>query len=211
MYILLLEKQIKIEVIKIKRFKNDNELIAAIYDYIESKDEPELLNKISKYPGMTFAIIGITDNCHLIYSYNRMLEILETNNLLTEQQAIQKIENMIISHANDEYAPIIIYPIDNKSAYDLNNDLVNMFGDNLESMNIIQFPDMAESCIGITQDNKLMYSYNKMMEQLMAQGFTDADAIEYLDTNTIRTAEYLQQPYIEYPIGIISIDKDCFD
>lgn len=197
--------------ITIKRFNNDEELTANLEEFIENRDEPELLNKISKYPGMTFAIIGITDNCHLIYSYNRMLKILETDNLLTEQQAIQKIENMIISHANDEYAPIIIYPVDNKSAYDLNNDLINMFGDNLEKMNIIQFPDMAESCIGITQDNKLMYSYNKMMEQLMAQGFTDTDAIEYLDTNTIRTAEYLQQPYIEYPIGILGVDEDCFD
>ena len=197
--------------ITIKRFNNDNELTANLEEFIENRDEPELLNKISKYPGMTFAIIGITDNCRLIYSYNRMLEILETNNLLTEQQAIQKIENMIISHANDEYAPIIIYPIDNKSAYDLNNDLINMFGTNLDSINIIQFPDMAESCIGITQDNKLVYSYTKMIDQLIAQGNTATEAIEYLDTNTVRTADYLQQPYIEYPIGIIGIDEDCFD
>ena len=185
--------------------------MAAMYDYIESKDDPDLSHKIIRYPGMSYAIVGITDDCHIIYSYERILEILENNNLLTEDQAIQKIQNMIITHANNEYAPIIIYPIDNRSAYDLNNDLINMFGTNLDNMNIIQFPDMAESCIGITQDNKLVYSYTKMIDQLVAQGNTTTEAIEYLDTNTVRTADYLQQPYIEYPIGILGIDEDCFD
>lgn len=197
--------------ITIKRFNNDTELITTLEEYLENKDDPDLISNITRYPNMHYAVIGITDDCHLIYSYTRMIEILENNYLLSEDQITQTMQNMIISHANDKYAPIIIYPVDNKSAYDLNNDLINMFGDNLESMNIIQFPDMAESCIGITQDNKLMYSYNKMMEQLMAQGFTNTDAIEYLDTNTIRTAEYLQQPYIEYPIGILGVDEDCFD
>ena len=60
-----------------------------------------------------------------------------------------------------------------------------------------------DALIGISEDNRAIYDYNKMVEWLMKEeGFSDIDAIEWIDYNTIRALPYMgdKAPIIMYPI-----------
>ena len=49
------------------------------------------------------------------------------------------------------------------------------------------------SIVGITEDNRLVYDYNKMVEELMNdEGWSETDAIEWLDYNTLRAIPYME-------------------
>ena len=57
--------------------------------------------------------------------------------------------------------------------------------------------------IGISDDNRAIYDYNKMIEWLIyEQDFTEEEAIEWIDYNTIRALPYMghNAPIIMYPI-----------
>ena len=52
--------------------------------------------------------------------------------------------------------------------------------------------DFAESCIGVSEDGRAVYSYYLMLEEFMEKnGGTVDEAIEYLDFNTLRAIEYM--------------------
>ena len=60
-----------------------------------------------------------------------------------------------------------------------------------------------DALIGISEDNRAIYDYNKMVEWLMEEeSFTAEEAIEWIDFNTIRALPYMgsQAPIIMYPI-----------
>lgn len=60
-----------------------------------------------------------------------------------------------------------------------------------------------DALIGITNDNRAVYDYNKMVEWLMKkESFTELEAIEWIDYNTIRALPYMDSnaPIIMYPI-----------
>lgn len=60
-----------------------------------------------------------------------------------------------------------------------------------------------DALIGISEDNRAIYDYNKMVEWLMnEEGFSDIEAIEWIDYNTIRALHYMgnQAPIIMYPL-----------
>ena len=56
--------------------------------------------------------------------------------------------------------------------------------------------------IGVSEDDRAVYDYNKMVEWLMEEeGFTEMEAIEWIDYNTIRALPYMgdDHPIIVYP------------
>lgn len=49
------------------------------------------------------------------------------------------------------------------------------------------------SIVGVTEDNRLVYDYNKMVEELMSdEGWTEEEAVEWLDYNTLRAIPYFE-------------------
>lgn len=60
-----------------------------------------------------------------------------------------------------------------------------------------------DALIGITEDNRAVYDYDKMVEWLMKEeSFTATEAMEWIDYNTIRALPYMGDgaPIIMYPI-----------
>ena len=57
--------------------------------------------------------------------------------------------------------------------------------------------------IGISEDNRAVYDYDKMVKWLIEEeSFTEIEAIEWIDYNTIRALPYMgdKAPIIMYPI-----------
>lgn len=60
-----------------------------------------------------------------------------------------------------------------------------------------------DALIGISEDNRAIYDYDKMVEWLMKEeNFTREEAIEWIDYNTIRALPYMgnEAPIIMYPL-----------
>lgn len=57
---------------------------------------------------------------------------------------------------------------------------------------VLEGDEFADGCIGISEDNRLIYSYEKLVESLSKQeGVSETDAIEWLEYNTIRSLPYM--------------------
>ena len=57
--------------------------------------------------------------------------------------------------------------------------------------------------IGVSDDNRAVYDFDKMIDWLMkTQNFTDEEAIEWIEVNTIRALPYYGEnaPLIMYPL-----------
>lgn len=65
-------------------------------------------------------------------------------------------------------------------------------------------PYFIEAIVGISEDGRLIYDYEKMIDALMneEEEFDETDAIEWIDYNTIRAIPYMGPcaPVIMYPI-----------
>ena len=48
---------------------------------------------------------------------------------------------------------------------------------------VILFDDFADAFLGITYDNRAVYSFAKMVDCLVKQGDTEEDATEYIEFN----------------------------
>ncbi|MBR5604214.1 MAG: hypothetical protein IKW51_08395 [Bacteroidales bacterium] len=60
-----------------------------------------------------------------------------------------------------------------------------------------------DALIGISNDNRAVYDYDKMVKWLVeTEGFTEEEAIEWIDYNTIRALPYAgeKSPIIMYPL-----------
>lgn len=60
-----------------------------------------------------------------------------------------------------------------------------------------------DALIGVSADNRAIYDYDKMVEWLIkTENFTQEEAIEWIDYNTIRALPYMGEkaPIIMYPI-----------
>lgn len=64
------------------------------------------------------------------------------------------------------------------------------------------FDDLEPAFVGFTNNNRVVYSYDKIVELLMKRdGMTQEDAMEYIDFNIIRAIPYMSKPpLILYPI-----------
>ena len=57
--------------------------------------------------------------------------------------------------------------------------------------------------IGISDDNRAVYDFDKMVDWLIStEGFTEEEAIEWIDYNTLRAIGYFGEdaPIIMYPL-----------
>ena len=64
-------------------------------------------------------------------------------------------------------------------------------------------PDYEDAIIGTTHDGRIVYDYDKMVEYLMdKEGWSDIDAIEWIDYNVIRSIPYMDSnaPIVMYAI-----------
>ena len=60
-----------------------------------------------------------------------------------------------------------------------------------------------DALIGVTEDNRAVYDYEKMITWLIVkEGFSEEDAVEWIDYNTIRALPYFGEdgPVIMYPL-----------
>lgn len=70
---------------------------------------------------------------------------------------------------------------------------------------IFSNPDYASAFIGVSEDNRAVYDYDKMVKFLMDKdGMTDIEAIEFIEFNTIRALPYFENS----PIIIHSLVSD---
>lgn len=52
-------------------------------------------------------------------------------------------------------------------------------------------PDYVSAAIGFTDDGKVVYDFDLMVESLMEEGMTEDDSIEFIEYNTIRALPYI--------------------
>ena len=72
-----------------------------------------------------------------------------------------------------------------------------------EGVVILQDYSYDDALIGVTEDNRAVYDFEKMVSWLMrTEGMTQDDAVEWIEYNTIRSLPYAGEdgPIIMYPI-----------
>lgn len=72
-----------------------------------------------------------------------------------------------------------------------------------EDVMIFSNPDYASAFVGVSEDNRAIYDYEKMVEWLMEEeGWSDEEAVEWIECNTIRALPYMGEgaPIIMYPL-----------
>ena len=73
---------------------------------------------------------------------------------------------------------------------DLIKDLV-IDEEELDQIIVLEGDEFADGAIGLTTDNHLVYDYEKTVESLMEHcNWTEEEAIEWLDYNTLRSLPY---------------------
>lgn len=63
-----------------------------------------------------------------------------------------------------------------------------------------------DALIGVSDDGRAIYDYEKMIEWLMdEEGWSDDEAVEWIEYNTIRALPYLGEgaPIIMYPLAYL--------
>lgn len=54
-------------------------------------------------------------------------------------------------------------------------------------------PSFDDAIIGVSQDNRVIYDYYKMIASAMKEeGWTEEDTIDWIDFNTIRALSYVE-------------------
>ena len=85
-----------------------------------------------------------------------------------------------------------------KNLDELKDILVGM---GYEDTVVLENPDYLSAITGISENGRLIYSYDKMVEHLMeTDEMNEEDAIEFIDFNTIRALPYMgdNAPIISY-------------
>ena len=54
-----------------------------------------------------------------------------------------------------------------------------------------------DAIVGATIDGRVVYDYNRMIECLQKEGMTEEKALEWMEYNTIRATDYLEEPQID--------------
>ena len=85
------------------------------------------------------------------------------------------------------------------------NDVRRLIEDyDYEDVVIFSNPDYASAFVGISEDNRAIYDFDKMVEFLMNEdGISSTEAIEFIEYNTIRALPYVGEkaPIIMYSLS----------
>lgn len=68
---------------------------------------------------------------------------------------------------------------------------------------VLENPDFISAVVGVSSDSRVVYSYDRMVEDLMAtNGMSRDEAAEFIDYNTVRALPYMGEyaPIIVYRI-----------
>ena len=79
-------------------------------------------------------------------------------------------------------------------------ELVCEFG----SEDAVVFDDFCDAFIGVTEDGRAAYDYEKMVQCLVDEdGMTEEDAMDYIAYNTIMAIPYMgdMAPVVIYPLN----------
>lgn len=93
---------------------------------------------------------------------------------------------------------------------DLRGILYGMVGDEeeLNKIIILEGDEYADGAVGLSNDNHVIYDYNKLVESLMKHNnWSGTEAIEWLEYNTLRAIPYMKAEGKE-PIILINFDED---
>lgn len=63
-----------------------------------------------------------------------------------------------------------------------------------------------DACIGVSDDGRAIYDYEKMIEWLMdEENWSDEEAVEWIEYNTLRALPYMGEgrPIIMYPLAYL--------
>ena len=72
-----------------------------------------------------------------------------------------------------------------------------------EDVIILENYSYDDALIGVTEDGRAVYDFDRMVRWLVdTEGFTDEEAIEWIEYNTIRALPYMgeEAPIIMYPL-----------
>ena len=64
-----------------------------------------------------------------------------------------------------------------------------------------------DALIGVSDDGRAIYDYEKMIEWLMnEEGWSDNEAVEWIEVNTLRALPYMgsDAPIVMYPLGYLN-------
>jgi hypothetical protein len=73
----------------------------------------------------------------------------------------------------------------------------------LEDVILLANYSYDDALLGVTEDGRAVYDYEKMVAWLVeTEGFTELEAVEWIDCNTIRALPYMgdKAPLIMYPL-----------
>ena len=78
----------------------------------------------------------------------------------------------------------------------------NLVANGYEDVVVFENPDYASAFIGVSEDNRAIYSYEDMVIHLMeTDGMTEEEAAEFIDYNTIRALPYIENsPIVMYKL-----------
>lgn len=61
-----------------------------------------------------------------------------------------------------------------------------------EDLLVFDCPDYDDAIIGVTTDDRVVYSYDLMVKQLMKdENWTEEEAVEWIEYNTVRALDYM--------------------
>lgn len=73
----------------------------------------------------------------------------------------------------------------------------------LDKIVVLEGDEFADGCIGITEDNRLVYSYDKLADSIARHDEVSVeDAIDFIEYNTIRSLPYIEGQGLLAPIII---------
>lgn len=138
------------------------------YSGYDEKTYPEYIN----VDHVCEAIIGISHNEKVVYDTSKLPE--------TEEFETKDV--------------IFMTPVDKKdNSFKTNDDVKEyLHKQGLDETLVFESPDYHTAVLGITDDGRLVYSYDKMIEHLISHdGFEETDeAMEFIDYNTVRAIPY---------------------
>lgn len=89
-----------------------------------------------------------------------------------------------------------------ESLDELKEYLINL---DYEDVIVLENPSYITAIIGISEDGRLIYDYEKMIQFLMdTDGMEYEEAMEFIDYNTVRALPYMgsMKPIINYEINL---------
>lgn len=94
----------------------------------------------------------------------------------------------------------LFYYIGNEVTYESGRKISNAGYEDVLCFSNYSYDD---ALIGITEDGRAVYDYDKMVKWLIeTQRFTEEEAVEWIDYNTLRALPYMgdKAPIITHPI-----------